>query len=546
MSTEKVICNKSDLVNIADSIRTKLGVTDSYYLPQLSDAIDSIPTGIQLPTLINPGAASDLLVGKELIDQDGNVVTGTIPTKTSSDLTSSGAAVTVPSGYYASSVSKSVSTATQATPSISVNSSGLITASATQSAGYISSGTKSATKQLTTQAAKTITPGTSNQTAVVSGRYTTGAVTVKGDTNLKAENIAQGVSIFGVTGTHQGGSAPNLQSKSVTYTSNGTATVTPDSGYDGLSSVDVTVDVSGGGASVDTCTVTIDTTASLSLSGTAIAATCNNGIISYLYTDFGRDNTPVYPIYFNNIIKGTLFVIKNKFGFTNEIISENLRRISDSEYLVLGDGAIACNPCYVKNTNILLADKTSKLVQDITYQDELLVWDFDNGCYTSAKPLWIKKVQKSEQYYHCVFENGITLDLVGSNGNCHAIFNIEDSCFEYANKCVGKNIMTESGAIKLLSCEVKNETIDFYNIITNYHMNCFANNILTSTKMNNLYPISDMKFIKEYREIIPYEAFCDIPIEFYKGLRLDENKMEDIEKLREKVNKILLLMKAND
>ena len=42
-----------------------------------------------------------------------------------------------------------------------------------------------------------------------------------------------------------GGGAPSLQSKSVTYTANGTATIAPDDGYDGLSSVDVTVNVSG-------------------------------------------------------------------------------------------------------------------------------------------------------------------------------------------------------------------------------------------------------------------------------------------------------------
>ena len=54
---------------------------------------------------------------------------------------------------------------------------------------------------------------------------------------------ASGVQITGTAG----GGAPSLQSKSVTYTANGTATIMPDDGYDGLSSVNVTVDVSGGG-----------------------------------------------------------------------------------------------------------------------------------------------------------------------------------------------------------------------------------------------------------------------------------------------------------
>jgi len=55
------------------------------------------------------------------------------------------------------------------------------------------------------QAAQTITPGTSDKT-IASGLYLTGTQTIKGDSNLTAANIAKGVSIFGVTGTHEGGS----------------------------------------------------------------------------------------------------------------------------------------------------------------------------------------------------------------------------------------------------------------------------------------------------------------------------------------------------
>lgn len=55
------------------------------------------------------------------------------------------------------------------------------------------------------QPAKTITPSSNDQIAVESGMYTEGTVTVLGDANLSAENIAEGISIFGIVGTHENG-----------------------------------------------------------------------------------------------------------------------------------------------------------------------------------------------------------------------------------------------------------------------------------------------------------------------------------------------------
>ena len=128
-------------------------------------------------------------------------------------------------------------TATQATPSITVSSAGLITASSNQSAGYVASGTKSATKQLTTQAAKTITPSTSSQTAVASGRYTTGTVTVAAIPS-KYEDV----------GTETSAYTTKLASLESAITALETELEGKASG-------------GSGGGSIDTCTITITNTA---------------------------------------------------------------------------------------------------------------------------------------------------------------------------------------------------------------------------------------------------------------------------------------------
>lgn len=56
------------------------------------------------------------------------------------------------------------------------------------------------TGSISSKAAETYTPTTSDQT-ISAGQYLSGAQTIKGDANLASGNIANGVTIFGVTGS---------------------------------------------------------------------------------------------------------------------------------------------------------------------------------------------------------------------------------------------------------------------------------------------------------------------------------------------------------
>ncbi len=60
-------------------------------------------SGVQLPNLTNPGTASDMLSGKQLIDENGNVVTGNIANRGAMNRIVDGintTSVSVNAGYY--------------------------------------------------------------------------------------------------------------------------------------------------------------------------------------------------------------------------------------------------------------------------------------------------------------------------------------------------------------------------------------------------------------------------------------------------------------
>ena len=81
MAFDKVVDSQAldgALGAVADAIRGKTGSAARLTLEQMPGAISGIQTGgAVLPELENPGAAGDLMEGKQLIDGDGCVVDGT-------------------------------------------------------------------------------------------------------------------------------------------------------------------------------------------------------------------------------------------------------------------------------------------------------------------------------------------------------------------------------------------------------------------------------------------------------------------------------------
>ena len=83
---DKVLCDKSDLVNIADAVRSKLGVTDTYYVSELSSAIQNIQTVGGGQTGVVDTSASYRMIYTYLPD----AVSVTVPTRVVTATSASG------------------------------------------------------------------------------------------------------------------------------------------------------------------------------------------------------------------------------------------------------------------------------------------------------------------------------------------------------------------------------------------------------------------------------------------------------------------------
>ena len=186
-----------------DAVFTTSSSTNNYittYTLKVDKIYKVVATETVVDTYVADAAASDIAVGKTAV-VDGVLIEGTHecdvvnPVLESKTIQPSTQSITVvPSDGYdglSQVVVEAMPTANQATPTITVDSDGKITATATQSAGYVVAGTKTATKQLTTKGATTITPSNTAQ-EIAAGTYLTGKQTISAVPTQEKTVVANG------------------------------------------------------------------------------------------------------------------------------------------------------------------------------------------------------------------------------------------------------------------------------------------------------------------------------------------------------------------
>lgn len=265
---------------------------------------------------------------------------------------------------------KTPTTTITANPSISVDGSGLITASASASqsitptvtAGYVSAGTAgtvnvsgTATSQLSTQAGATITPTESEQTAVASGKYTTGVVKVAAIPSNYIGSAVPSGSLFvsGSTATAASGFYPSAVSANVA------------SGYLGATTV-----IAGQTASTHTYKVERQAATSGWYEASAVrnagTVTLNNQSIGATPTESAQTFTPTNTVSY--ITQVTVNPIPSEYIVPSGTlpITSNATGIDVSTY-AFADVAVPMPTPALESKSVTLTPSTVSVTSSVTY-----------------------------------------------------------------------------------------------------------------------------------------------------------------------------------
>lgn len=198
--------------------------------------------------------------------------------------------------------------------------------------------------------------------------------------------------------------------------------------------------------------------------------------------------------------------------------------------------------CFAPETKILMADGSYCNVEKIKINDSVWVYDHYSGklCIDRIVANVHENADESElDTVELVFEKYETLTLVKS----HALFSISENQYVWINKENAEKYIGDSFAYftnekiiekKLIGYSAGRKKTKYYMPISRYHLNIFAEGILTipPTKMTvNMFKCKeymryDISTVQQYgmtryediKQIVSYEEYVDLPCQYLQAV----------------------------
>lgn len=230
-------------------------------------------------------------------------------------------------------------------------------------------------------------------------------------------------------------------------------------------------------------------------------------------------------------------------------VSTNGTITMESDTTIKTTGTSDSGSCLIEGTLITLADGRKKTIESITPDDLILVFNHETGKFDVSRiSLNVHEGEESavKKILNLVFEDGTIVRIA----KYHGFFDVIENKYVYIDydnvkDYIGHefynveytNDVFVGDKLKLVNSYVTYEKVHYYAPITAYHLNCFANGILSMTSsMEGLFNIfeldNDMKYdeikMKEdiekyglytyddFKDYISYEVYSMFPAKYFK------------------------------
>ena len=181
----------------------------------------------------------------------------------------------------------------------------------------------------------------------------------------------------------------------------------------------------------------------------------------------------------------------------------------DYKWYTEEDSGGSDDPCVTADTLITLVDGSKKRIDEITYNDKLLVWDSFNGVFTesSAAIIFDHGVDKNT-VIELTFSDGTVVKVV----NLHQFMDLTlnkyvsinaDSVSQYIGHKFAKQNGETYKTVELVKYKISVEQIEAWGIISSCHYNILVEDMISTDFMLEDYPLFNYF---EYGENIMFDS----------------------------------------